>query len=465
MVSCSKAPAQQETLKPRLVVLTDISPVQMEPDDFESMVRLMAHADLFEVEAIITNSSWSSSGGTLPEEWKENIYTVIDNYEKDLPNLQKRSDQTSFRSIDEENGTQTIGYWPSADYLRSRVFSGSRYFGVDKLGEDNNTEGSDFLISLADEDDPRPIFVGAWGGANTFAQAVWKVSQTRREEDVKKFLSKFVLYTVTDQDVPLFFPRPGQKPGDRPEIKSSHVWLRENWQDDFTFIWDESAWMSQNELGRNSWDQYAENIQGHGNLGKIYPKYHFGVEGDTPSYLYCLPNGLNDPTDPTQGSWGGTWKWMLSRDGHTWCYTNFEGDIKAASRKWEEYFYPAIFNNFAARMDWAAEGKGNRNPVVMLNGTAGLEVLKLDARPGDQVKLSAKGTYDPEQDEMDIKWMKMDPASSYTGEVTITPKGQNAVVSVPEDASGKTIHVVCEVTDKGTPALTSYRRAIIQVVE
>ena len=45
-----------DELKPRIVVLTDIAPGDTEPDDMESVVRLLAHADLFEIEAIITGS-------------------------------------------------------------------------------------------------------------------------------------------------------------------------------------------------------------------------------------------------------------------------------------------------------------------------------------------------------------------------------------------------------------------------
>ena len=39
-------------LKPRLVVCTDIAPADVEPDDMESMVRLMAYADCFELDSI-----------------------------------------------------------------------------------------------------------------------------------------------------------------------------------------------------------------------------------------------------------------------------------------------------------------------------------------------------------------------------------------------------------------------------
>ena len=46
-------------LKPRLVVCTDIAPADVEPDDMESMVRLMAYADQFEIEALITSVGWN----------------------------------------------------------------------------------------------------------------------------------------------------------------------------------------------------------------------------------------------------------------------------------------------------------------------------------------------------------------------------------------------------------------------
>ena len=48
-----------------------------------------------------------------------------------------------------------------------------------------------------------------------------------------------------------------------------------------------------NETISNSW--IAQNIQqGHGPLGAAYPDVAWGVEGDTPSFLSLIPNGLND---------------------------------------------------------------------------------------------------------------------------------------------------------------------------
>ena len=79
------------SLKPRIVVLTDIAPTDIEPDDMESMVRLLAHADLYEIEGLIATGGWNICGRTYPDEWMENMQKVINAYDEDLPNLMKRS--------------------------------------------------------------------------------------------------------------------------------------------------------------------------------------------------------------------------------------------------------------------------------------------------------------------------------------------------------------------------------------
>lgn len=97
-------------LKPRIVVMTEIAPGETEPDDNESVVRLLSHADLYEIEAIITCSGWNNSGRLYDEDWTKYLHNMIDAYEKDVPNLMKRSDQTAFRTVTEEEGKQEIGY-------------------------------------------------------------------------------------------------------------------------------------------------------------------------------------------------------------------------------------------------------------------------------------------------------------------------------------------------------------------
>ena len=81
--------AAQTELKPRLVVCTDIAPADVEPDDMESMVRLMAYADLFEIEALITSVGWNCD--PYPKEWAQYLFRVIEAYRKDVPQLMKEA--------------------------------------------------------------------------------------------------------------------------------------------------------------------------------------------------------------------------------------------------------------------------------------------------------------------------------------------------------------------------------------
>ncbi|MDE6186632.1 MAG: DUF1593 domain-containing protein [Duncaniella sp.] len=119
-------PSIDNTPKPRIVVLTDIAPADVEADDMESLVRLLSHADLFEIEAIITSGGWNSSGSAYPVEWAKFANEVIDAYEKDLPNLMQRSGQTGFKSLKKEDQIQDIGERPSATSVRKRTLIGSR---------------------------------------------------------------------------------------------------------------------------------------------------------------------------------------------------------------------------------------------------------------------------------------------------------------------------------------------------
>ena len=173
------------SLKPRLVVMTDIGDCDVEPDDMESAIRLMAYADMFEIEAIMTTVGWNCD--PYPEEWAQYLDKVVEAYGKDVHKLMLRSKQKDFLSLEKENGKQAIGYWPSMEYVKSRCMAGSHKAGIGVVGKDNDTEGSEFLIKLADEDDERPIWVATWGSGNTLAQAIWKVKQTRTPEQLKTF--------------------------------------------------------------------------------------------------------------------------------------------------------------------------------------------------------------------------------------------------------------------------------------
>ena len=443
---------EKAALKPRLVVCTDIAPADVEPDDMESMVHLVAYADMFEIEALITSVGWNCD--PYPLEWSQYLHRVITAYAKDVPNLMKRSGQKKHLSLEKENGSQRIGYWPSAEYLSKRAVMGSIYGGIRSIGERNDSPGSELLIRLADEDDPRPIYVAAWGGANTLAQAIWRVKQTRSAEELKRFVRKFRLFTITDQDMDYAHRM------DR--ARSSHMWLRQEFKDDLQFIWDEGAWQEQCELGKRNWTQHQQHIQPKGALGKEYPNYKWGVEGDTPSFLYVLPNGLNDPEDPTQAGWAGYHERGLCADSLTTAWTSWQEPVRSISVGYKQRFYMDELNDFMARMQWADEGQGNRNPIVMINGHQGPSPLVIDAQAGETIRLDASKSKDPDGNAIRFHWWQQKEIGS--AKLTIDDASQRIVsVHIPADATGQTLHLVCEVSDNGAFSLKSYQRIMIQI--
>jgi hypothetical protein len=293
---------------------------------------------------------------------------------------------------------------------------------------------------------------GTWvvypDGANFQRPIQCEGVDTREVEDGDKVSLDIRVYTITDQD--------RTYTGAEPLSYSSHGWMRSEAGSGLLVIWDESAWKAHNATGKSNWNQYETHIQGHGHLGSQYPKYKYGVEGDTPSFLYLMPTGLNNPEDPTQCSWGGTFKGNAS---NLW-------QPASSCRSYFDRFYPAAFSNFAARMDWAKDGTGNRNPVIVLDSDNGISVLTKTFKQGTTVVLDASKTFDPDGDKLKFSWWIQSDTGTYSGNVNISNASSSiATVNVPSDSAGKSFHVICEVIDDGTHKLSDYRRIIFKAVQ
>ena len=236
---------------------------------------------------------------------------------------------------------------------------------------------------------------------------------------------------------------------------SSHQWLRREFKDDLQFIWDEGTWQEQCELGKQQWALHQQNIQGKGALGRVYPNYKWGVEGDTPSFLYVLPNGLSDPEDPSQAGWAGFHQRGLCPDSLTTAWTSWEEPVRSISVGYKRRFYIDELNDFMARMQWAAEGRGNHNPQVVVKG-------HIKVKAGKKVRLDASQSFDPDGDALIFHWWQQSEIG--TEKVAINDaEAPVTTLQIPADAAGQTLHIICEVHDSGPFHLVDYQRVVVVV--
>ncbi len=165
-----------EPPKQRVFVLTDIS---NEPDDEESMVRFLVYSNEYDVEGLVaTTSTWLRNGT-----------------QEDLI----RRQIAAFGQVRENLLKHSPGY-PTTEQLLAVTCTGQPSYGMEAVGAGKSTAGSKLLIQAADRDDDRPLWISVWGGVNTLAQALWDVRESRDEAELKRFVKKLRVYTISDQD-------------------------------------------------------------------------------------------------------------------------------------------------------------------------------------------------------------------------------------------------------------------------
>lgn len=431
--------------RPRLIILTDIGG---DPDDTQSLIRLLVFANEFEIEGLIASASGTPGELKRVIVQPQLIRNVVEAYGQVRDNLAKHAKD-----------------FPTKDELLSRIKSGNPKRGVESIGEGHDTEGSNWIIKVVDRDDPRPVNIAIWGGSTELAQALWRVRNDRDETAARKFIDKLRVHAIAHQDdtgpwvlkqfPDLFYVLNMVEPGnDKRESVFRGMYLGG----------DESL---------TSLDWLDTHVRkNHGPLGALYPTRTWTApnphkalkEGDTPSWFFFLRNGLHDASRPDYGGWGGR---FTHAKGGLWRDAKDTVGDKTHARATVWRWRPHYQNAFAARMDFCVKppDEANHAPIVMVNGKRVRDPIVKRLKPGESIRLDVSDSIDVDDDGLSFNWWQYREAGTFDGAVKLeTAANLPAVVAVtPVKADGKTIHLIAEVTDNGEPPLTSYARFVLDV--
>ncbi len=488
--------------KPRVVITAD-----PELDDVNSLIRALLYSTDFTIEGLVYASSgvhWKGDGkGTklsVPgREYTRNglnlcpctswrwapderfIDDIVDAYAKVYPNLEVHDPA-----------------YPPAETLRSRIRWGNVEFDGDYS---KDTPGSDLIKALLLDDQPGPLFVTVQGGHSTVARALKSIEEHYKADPAwsairQKVSRKLVIIPWGDQDGTYAgYIRPtwpdvdawqlamvsfgyGVRGGLSPEnaVYVSAGWTRDNVSSRGPLgamyrVWGDGKQMVKGDVfdhfgfsGRT-----ADELKALGYVVWTAPqeKGAFISEGDTPTFLNLLANGLRAFENGSYGGWGGRKRAAVATASRPAGPGAAPGGgrgqaVLPRTALVNNAFFAAAQRDFAARLKWSVTprfAEANHEPVVRIDG--GREIV---ARPGATVQLRAAAS-DPDHDRVTVRWWQYHDAGTCAGDIVISsPASPDASFRVPEDAKdGETIHVILEATDDGTPALTRYQRVVVTV--
>jgi hypothetical protein len=314
--------------RPRLLVLTDIGG---DPDDQQSMIRLMVYANEFRLEGLIASAAGTPGELKVATTRPELIREIVDAYATVRPNLLHRA-----------------AGWPAAEELRRIVKSGNPHRGRAHIGDGHDTEGSRWIVERIDAGTPQdPLNVSIWGGQTDLAQALWRVRRDRGAAGWAAFTARFRVYDIADQDGIAAWMR-----ADFPGM--CYILAQAPAGQDKRLGTFRGMYLTGDEaLTSRAWIE--REVRSRGPLGALYPVKTWTApnphgclkEGDTPSWFFFLPRGGNDPRDPSRPGWGGQFR----READGW-YRDRPADPGADPRATVSRWRPEFQADFARRMAW-----------------------------------------------------------------------------------------------------------------
>lgn len=427
----ASAGAGEGNYRLRVMIETDAGG---DPDDEQSLVRFLLYCNEWDVEGILATRPKARERENLNRQRTGIgiVRAMLDAYEQCRPNLVKHDPR-----------------YPTAEQLRR----------VTVAGTGDVREGVDLIIAAVDRDDPRPLWFCNWGtddgsAPSNLKRALDEVLRERGPEGYAAFKRRLRLSSADkfgDHTTTIEPPFPLWVDTFRPEID------RRRWYHRFSAITARAG----------GFDLRRDVLTNHGPLGALYPTNttHPQKEGDTMTFLYLVPTGMNDPEQPTWGSWAGRYGPNEQHPGRPYFWANQQDAWNGSTHRentlarWAEH----LQNDFRARMDWCVSDHAGANhpPIVAMAPTG-----TVTAKRGQRMTVDGSDSRDPDGDRLRFEWTWYPEAGTYRGpaiELEPAAGGARVAFTAPAVDAACTAHLLLTVTDDGSPPLTRYRRLVVRI--
>jgi len=420
----------QTTTRLCVIVETDAGG---DPDDEQSLVRFLLYANEWDVEGIICNRPTARGGENRnPERTGLGIVRrLVKAYGECYPRLVRHDAR-----------------YPRPEQLLRRTVP----------GYENSDRGVNLIRAAVDADDPRPVWFMNWGtdhgsASSSLKRALDRVLKERGTSGYATFKNRLRLSSYDE-----FGDHTTRiKPPFRIWVDTFHPELDgKRWYHRFSAL----------TATAGGFDLKRDVLTGHGPLGALYPTNttHPQKEGDTMTFLYLVPTGMNVPDEPTWGSWAGRYGRNENRKGQPYYWANQKDTWHGSTsrdntlKRWAAQ----LQNDFRARLDWCVTDfeHANHPPVPRVEGP-----LRRTITSGNRLTLDAGNSTDPDKDRLSFEWTYYPEVGSYRGALPVLNGSASPRVSfvAPKVDTAATIHLIVSVTDNGSPRLTRYRRVIVTV--
>ncbi len=452
--------------KPRIIIETDIGG---DPDDQATFVRFLLYANEFDIEGIMINSSGVQASNDYKFGYSDPFDMAIgyiNAYGKIVDNLNRHAPSNR--------------QFPSAESLlavtkRTRIVN------------DEIDDGSNRVIEVLKKNDSRPIWYTDWGtnfkGISALKSALDRINNPDTDEGITYADAvakiKFIEYEnlggssiIKDHldAIPFIMDTflPGQGSG--------------RWAARWSKLTGEGCEESHNinsGCRRQDWaflndlhNAYNDDINPNNDKLRLARYYTIQKEGDTPTWMHLLENGINIVGSPELGSWSG--RYTQTSGQKFWkCQEldNWKGSTKRDNTliRWGDNTSQStdIINDFKVRWQWAIQSNvanANHHPIPVVNGDSGLAPIRQSVVSGQKIKLNASGSSDPDGNALSYQWVIYNEIS-LPGATLTASTGIETEITIPENDTEELgyVHAYVRITDNGAIPLTRYKRVIFEV--